>query len=34
VTKARLFTVLMIAMLVAMIVARVHPIGLSDGGYW
>ena len=33
-TKARLFTVLMIAMLVAMIVARVHPIGLSDGGYW
>ena len=32
--KARLLTLLMIAMLVAMIVARVHPIGLSDGGYW
>jgi len=34
VNKARLLTLLMIAMLVAMIVARVHPIGLSDGGYW
>jgi hypothetical protein len=34
VTKARLFTLLMIAVLVAMIVARLHPIGLSDGGYW
>ena len=33
-TKARLFTLLMIAVLVAMIVARLHPIGLSDGGYW
>jgi len=24
----------MIAALVAMVLARVHPIGLSDGGYW
>jgi hypothetical protein len=34
VTYARLFTVLMIAALVAMVVARMHPIGLNDGGYW
>ena len=33
-TKARLLTLLMIAVLVAMVVAKVHPIGLNDGGYW
>jgi len=32
--KMRLFTLLMVAMLIAMIVARLHPHGLSDGGYW
>jgi hypothetical protein len=30
----RLFTLLMIAMLIAMIAAYLHPLGLSDGGYW
>jgi len=34
VTKMRLLTLLMIAMLVAMLVAAVHPFGMSDGGYW
>jgi len=34
VTKARLLTLLMIAMLIAMVVAFVHPIGLNDGGHW
>jgi len=34
VTKARLLTLLMIAMLIAMVVAKIHPLGLSDGGYW
>jgi len=24
----------MIAVLVALVVAKVHPIGLNDGGYW
>jgi len=33
-TKARLITLLMIAMLIAMVVAKTHPIGLSDGGHW
>lgn len=33
-TYARLLTLLMIAVLVAMVVAKVYPIGLNDGGYW
>ncbi len=33
-TKARLITLIMVAALIAMMVARVHPGGLSDGGYW
>ena len=35
-TKARLFAVLMIAALIAMVVAGGHgiPTGLNDGGYW
>lgn len=33
-TKARLFTILMVAVFVAMLVAKLHPVGLNDGGYW
>ncbi len=33
-TKARLITILMVALFVAMVLAKVHPAGLNDGGYW
>ena len=33
-TKARLITIIMVAALIAMMVAKMHPAGLSDGGYW
>jgi hypothetical protein len=36
VTKARLFTLLLAAAIIAMLVAGAHglPTGLNDGGYW
>jgi hypothetical protein len=36
VTKARLFTLLLAAALIAMLLAGGHglPTGLNDGGYW
>ena len=33
-TKARLCTILMVAAFVAMLLAKMHPLGLNDGGYW
>jgi hypothetical protein len=35
VTKARLFTLLITAVMIAMLVAKLHrPGGLNDGGFW
>lgn len=34
-TKARLFTLLLIAAMFAMLVGKIfHPGGLNDGGFW
>lgn len=33
-TKARFFTILMIVVMAAMLVAKAKGLGMSDGGYW
>lgn len=33
-TKARFFTILMMVVMLAMLVARMKGLGMSDGGYW
>jgi hypothetical protein len=34
VTKARLFTILMVVVMLAMLVAKLKGLGMNDGGYW
>lgn len=33
-TNARLFTILMIVVMLAMLVAKTKGLGMNDGGYW
>lgn len=33
-TKARFFTVLMLIVMVAMLLAQTKGLGMNDGGYW
>jgi hypothetical protein len=33
-TKLRLIRLVLLAAMVAAVLAKGHPIGLSDGGYW
>jgi hypothetical protein len=34
VTKARLLTILMLVVMLAMLLATVKGLGMNDGGYW